>query len=269
VTRAIAGVRAELSGVAEVPVWSMDAGETTAAIAELQSAKAQLAELEARLLVHADRIEVAADRAASSTANWYAVATRTTRPAAHRLIRLATGLEAHDPTRAALAEGRVSLEQAEVILRALADLPADLDPDLLVKAEAHLLDLAADHDAKALRILGKHLLQVVSPQTADAHLARLLEAEERKAAAATRLTMWDDGHGQVHGRFTLDTLTGAALTRALHALAAPKHQALKHHAAKGPLGDRGQRPPTPERLGQALVDYIRRYPVKKLPKPAG
>ena len=43
--------------------------------------------------------------------------------------------------------------------------------------------------------------------------------------------MWEDGHGKVHGRFTLDTLTGAALKKALLALAAPKHR-----AAYGPLG---------------------------------
>ena len=27
--------------------------------------------------------------------------------------------------------------------------------------------------------------------------------------------MYDDGHGKVHGRFTLDTLTGAMLKKAL------------------------------------------------------
>ena len=37
--------------------------------------------------------------------------------------------------------------------------------------------------------------------------------------------MWDDGHGRVHGRFTLPTLEGAALKKALQAIAAPKHQA--------------------------------------------
>ena len=37
--------------------------------------------------------------------------------------------------------------------------------------------------------------------------------------------MWDDGHGKVHGRFTLDTLTGAMLKKALLAFAAPKHRA--------------------------------------------
>ena len=73
--------------------------------------------------------------------------------------------------------------------------------------------------------------------------------------------MWDDGHGKVHGRFTLDSLTGAMLKKALFAFAAPKHQ-----ASKGPLGERR---PTPERLGQAFTELIQRYPTKKLPKAGG
>ena len=43
-------------------------------------------------------------------------------------MRLAKGLEGHDLTRTALADGRVHVEQAEAILRALTDLPDDLDP---------------------------------------------------------------------------------------------------------------------------------------------
>ena len=102
---------------------------------------------------------------------------------------------------------------------------------------------------------------MIAPETADAHEARLLEREERAAAAATRLTMWEDGHGKIHGRFTLDTLTGAALRKALHAFAAPKHR-----AAHGPLGERR---PTPERLGHAFTELIHRYPATKLPQAGG
>ena len=94
VTRALAGVRDQLSDVVGMPVWSMDATETTATLAEVQSAKAQLAELEARLLAHADRIDVAGNTGATSTANWHAHTTRTTRAAAHRVMRLATASRA-------------------------------------------------------------------------------------------------------------------------------------------------------------------------------
>jgi hypothetical protein len=156
----------------------------------------------------------------------------------------------------------VHVEQAEVILRAVDDLPDGLDPDLVAEAEEHLIGQAADFDAKALKHLGQHLLAVIDPGGADAHQATLLEREERAAAAATRITVWDDGHGQTHGRFTVDTtLTGAALKKALYAIAAPKHQ-----ASKGPLDERK---PTPERLGQAFAELVQRYPTDKLPKAGG
>ena len=239
----------------------MDAAETTAAIHELSALAAQVAELQARVLQHADRTEVAAATGATSTANWHAHATKTTRAQAHRAMRLAQGLEDNDPTRTALAEGRLQVEQAEAILRALAELPGDLDAAWVEKAERHLLEQAASFDAKALKHLGRHLLEVACPEAADAHQAALLEKEERDAAAATRLVMYDDGYGKVHGRFTLDTLTGAMLKKHLFALAAPRHR-----ASQGPLEERR---PTPERLGQAFTELIQRYPATRLPKAGG
>ncbi len=179
--------------------------------------------------------------------------------APHRPVGCVAG--SHDRPATLSPSGRLHVEQAEVILRALDDLPADLDPSLVQDAEAHLLAEAEHFDARALKRFGRRLLEVVAPDAADAHEAQLLEREERDAAAATRLTMWEDGHGKVHGRFTLDTLTGAALKKALLAFAAPKHR-----AASGPLGDRK---PGPERMGRAFTELIHRYPVKDLPKAGG
>jgi hypothetical protein len=150
-----------------------------------QGAGRPVAELQARVLLRAEQCEVAGDTASSSTANWHAVATTTTRATAHRLLRTAKSLETHDLTRAELADGLLQVEQADVILRALDELPYDLDAEIVEQAEAKLLELAADHDAKALRVLGRRILEVVSPETADAHEARLLEREERAAQAAT------------------------------------------------------------------------------------
>jgi hypothetical protein len=262
VTSAVADARTSLASVNDVPLWSMDPDETTATIDQLASLAAQVAELQTRLLSHADRAELPSVTGAASTANWHAHRTRTTRPAAHRMMRLAQGLETHDLTRTALAAGRIHVDQADVILRAFGELPADLDPELLTGAEAHLVEQAAQFDPKALKVLGRRILEVIDPDAADAHEAKLLEKEERDAQAATRLTVWDDGHGKLHGRFTIDSgLSGAIFKKALFAFAAPKHQ-----ASKGPLGERL---PTPERLGQAFVEMIRRYPAKKLPKAGG
>ena len=74
--------------------------------------------------------------------------------------------------------------------------------------------------------------------------------------------MTPDGHGRVHGRFTLDALTGAMLHKALLGIAAPKHQA----ATQGPFGERK---PGPQRMGRAFAEYIQRYPTDQLPKAGG
>ncbi len=261
VARAVASTRAELAEVATTPLWSMDAAQTAATLAEVEAGEAQLRALKSRLLTHAETVDLPARSGAASTANWLAHRQRLTRREAHRQTRFAQALETHDHTRSALAEGRVNLEQAEAILRGLETLPDDLDPDLLVRAEEHLAELARDLDAKALKNVARTILEVVAPDIADEHLARQLEREERDAAAAARFSMWEDGHGKVHGRFTLDAFTGACLTKALFGLAAPKHR-----ASQGPLGERK---PTPERLGQAFMELVQRYPADKLPHAGG
>lgn len=261
VSRAVTGMRATLDHLVESPLWSMPGSEAADTLTEVTRLQAQLAELHSRLLVRVNQAGVAADAGATSTPNWFAHQTKTTRTHAHRQWRLAQALSEHHQTRVALAEGRLHVDQAEAILRGLADLPDDADPDLLERAEAHLIEQARDFDAKALKHLARHVLEVACPDTADAHQAQLLEKEEREAAKATKLIIWDDGHGTVHGRFTLDALTGAALKKALLAFAAPKHR-----ATQAPLGERR---PTPERLGHAFAELIHRYPATKLPKAGG
>ena len=244
-----ARMRESADTVAEASVWSMTSEETAATLVELTRLEAQVVELRSRVAAHADELQVGHDVGATSTANWLAVETNLTRPAAAALVRLGYDLHTHDHVRHALAHGDLVPDQATVIVHAVRQLPDDLDPDLVIRAEQHLVTAAADHDARTLRILGRRLLEVVAPDLADAHEAQLLEKEEQAAAIATRLTMTDDGHGQVHGRFTLPTLHGAMLKKMLLALAAPKHQTATH-------GPGVERRPGPERMGRAFAELL-------------
>ena len=262
IARAVVAMRAQARQVADASVWSMDPDETGQTLIALTELEAMVTELQLRVAGHADQARVGEASGATSTTNWWAHATNQTRTEAHRRMRLALSLaDGHEPVRVALAAGDLVIDQARVIVAAVEQLPADLDPALVEQAEAHLVAEARHHDAKGLRVLGRRLFEVIAPEQADEREARLLEREERDAAAAVRFTMTEDGHGRVHGRFTLDALHGAMLKKALLAIAAPRHR-----AAEGPLGERR---PGPERLGRAFAEYVERYPTDQLPKAGG
>jgi hypothetical protein len=76
--------------------------------------------------------------------------------------------------------------------------------------------------------------------------------------------MWDDDQGLAHGRFTIPAAQASMLRKALVALAAPKHV----RATEG-AGSYDWQTPTPQRLGQAFVEYVERFPAKALPKLGG
>ena len=243
-------------------VWSMTAADAGVTLVSLTRLEAQVVELKARVAAQADDLDVGADIGATSTANWLAHQTHQTRPGAHRVIRLGHRLGAHPLVRDTLATGGLLLEQAEVIIGAVDALPEDLEPELLERAEAHLVAQAAHHDARALGVLGRHLFEVIAPEQADAREAEALEKEEAAAATACRLSMSDDGHGKTRGRFTLPTAQAARLKKMLLALCAPKHLTATEHQAV-------THQPGPHKLGHAFGELIERVTADQLPRAGG
>ncbi|WP_244932101.1 HNH endonuclease signature motif containing protein [Nocardioides sp. W7] len=243
---------------------SLTAEETGRALVETDRLISQLTELQARLAAHADAVDLAGPTGATSTANWLAVQTRHPRTSTHRLTRLAAAVDRdlYAPVRHALADGAINPDQALVITDAIDALPDTVTAEIRDRAVAVLLEEAAHHDARDLRRLGKRILDVVAPETGEAHEAQLLAAEEARAAASARLTMTEDGHGTTHGRFTIPTLHGDLLRKALTAIAAPKHQTATHGPGQG-------RRPGPERLGRALCELLERLPADHLPQAGG
>src|SRR3954469_14314627 len=262
VSAAVARMREAADAVTDASVWSMDPAQTKATLVEVTRLEAQVAELKLRVAAHAGELRLGEEEGATSTATWWAHTTRQVRPTATGQVRLAHALTERTHVRAALAAGELRVEQAGVIIHALAKPPGDLDAELVERAERHLVAQARHHHAKELQVLGRRLLDVIAPDVADAHEARLLAREEADALAACRLTIVDDGHGQTHGRFTLPTLHGAMLKKMLLAIAAPKHQTATH-------GQGVERRPGPERLGRAFCELLERYPTDQLPKAGG
>ena len=118
------------------------------------------------------------------------------------------------------------------------------------QAEKHLVDCADGFDAKHLKVLGRHVLTVVAPapEVGEAHEAKLLEDEERRAAEKTRLTFASDGHGMVHGRFSIPTLHGAMLAKAIQALTWARQESAEVRQTR----------PTPVAAGQAFTELLER-----------
>jgi hypothetical protein len=238
----------------------MSAGEAGDALVMLTRARAQLDELLMRVLRHASTVGTGLETGATSTTSWWAHETRTTRAEAHRTARLAGALERHDRVRAALAAGVLRVDQAQVIVDAVDGLPDGVAVGVPAEATDFLLEQAGEHDAKALRILGRRVLEVVDPEAADAEEARRLEAEEAHARAVASFTMTDDGHGTCHGRFTVPSLHGATLRRDLMARAA---------AARVRSGEAEDGRFSRHRLGLAFLDYLESQPADPVPTAGG
>ena len=255
-------VMAALKDVADVEPTFMSTHEKEIALVALGQARAALESLHLRILATA--CDVAEEHGARDVGVWLAVTTQTTRQVARRDLTLARSLASHASVADALMRGQLHTDQARVIVEAVDALPASLAPELRDRAREVLLTDAARHDAHDLRRIGTRILDVVAPEVGESHEARVLIAEEARAAATASFTMIDDGTGRCHGRFTLPSHAGAMLRRHLLALANPAR-----HDDAGLHTEAGAWKPLPHRLGEALVEYIERYPAEHTPSSGG
>jgi hypothetical protein len=179
----------------------------------------------------------------------------------------------------ALAEGRVNVEQARVIARALEDLPGDLEPETVLKAEEHLVDLAADHRPRELARLGRHVLEVAAPDLAEAEEGRRLEQEERRARETTSLHTKRLGDGSTRISIKVPDAVADRLATYLDAFTSPRHDLndgrSDTNAPPGVLGVPGRlvaesdRLPLHRKRGQAFAALLERLDPAKLPEHGG
>jgi hypothetical protein len=254
----------DLTDLADVPVWSLDPASTDHVVRLAARVAAGLAELEGRVITHAQAIDRPGAAGCRGLRQWLQTTTNITARSAAAKARLATALATHEPTRTAIARGDLHPEQARAITDRLALLDDDVTTHDKHRAEAFLLTEAADHDADALARMGHEIYLRLDPDGADAREARALEAQEARARAATRLCLREDADGVVHGTFTVPALHGSMLRKALTALAAPKHLRATHGA-----GSYDWQTPTPHKMGQALCEWIARIPAAQLPQLGG
>ncbi len=264
--RALATSVEELAGRSLV---AMDAAATREALIEVTDLESRLTAYELALAAHAEDVAVGADSGATSAGVWWAVTTRQRRSTAAAQVKLGVALETRwTRVRDALAAALMNVEQTRVVVKALEDLPGDLDTDLLTKAEEALVGFAGVHDPVELAVLGAHILTVLDPTVGEEIDRKRLEAEERRAAQKRRLTLSFDGHGTAHGRFTIPTAQAKMLQKLLHAFAAPGHV----NTTKDGEGEKRtwvKARPTAQRLGEAFCELIETYPSATAPDHGG
>jgi Domain of unknown function (DUF222) len=253
-----------LDQLATRPVWSMSPAEQRDALRELARAEAQLSALNLRVLAEAERSGAGEERAAASAADWVAVETRQTRISARSDLKLATALEHHPLVSSAMDSGAVNVAQARAIVTAVDRLPTSgefaVSAEQREQAEAHLVKLAADYDAKALAVLGRRLFEVIAPDLADAYEGKVLADQEAAAARRVRFSMREDDAGTCHGRFRIPTLHGQWLRKMILALCSP---------VRSTASDIDVELPTEVRHGIAFTQLIEAIPAKSLPKTGG
>jgi hypothetical protein len=186
-------------------------------------AAGRVAALQCRAVAEADRRRLGDAVGARRTQHWWADRSRLTRSEAGRLTRLGVALEdpQHDDVARQLSAGAVRAEQARVIVEAVDALPVEVGADVRHQAQVALLGFARQYDARALKQLGKRILDTVAPEVGESAEAKALEDEERRAAEQVSFAMTDDGEGRCHGSFTVPSHVGAMLRRTLLALANP------------------------------------------------
>ena len=224
-----------------------------------------------RLAVVAVAGDVAEEAGARSAGAWLAHETRLDSAAGRRLQRLADAVSHRHPgVGAAVRAGKVDVFRAAEIVRSLDDLPSDLPPDVVRRAERRLVQLAVDFEPRRLRVLGRRILEVVAPEVADEHERRLLEREEQYARSRMQITTHDLGRGLSRAIVDLPNATMDLWMTKLQSYIAPRRAHLATVAARVARvdPDTGERVRYPRLLAQAFTAMLEQGP-GGLPRQGG
>ena len=206
-------------------LWAArSSAELVGAIEQCEALRAQLAAVEALVLAetHARKVPTS-ELAWASTAEWFTHLAGTHRGEGHRTVRQAAVLVTERAaTHRAMLTGRVSPEQAAVILDALDKLPHH--HEVRARGEAVLLEECTRLNATDLAKAARHLVEVVDPDRAERAAERELDRADRAAHHGRFLAIIEDEAGGVRlrGRGTVED--AAALKAALLPLTKPQPQ---------------------------------------------
>jgi hypothetical protein len=232
----LSAVRAEVADLAET-FWPAQPDEAVVDVVDqVQRARAALAAVEAHAVAEAEARDLARRRLHfGSTGDWLTHVGGLRRGEGKHLVRRAVALTGPlTRTREAMVAGTVSPEQADVIVRAVSDLPGAAH--VRRRAEQTLVRYAGRFDATDLARTGRHLLSVIDPDGEDRTLEAQLDREERAAHADRYLSITDDGAGGIRLKGRGSVEDGALIKAALLPLTCPT-PAVDEHDGSCPLQD--------------------------------
>ncbi|WP_183093231.1 HNH endonuclease signature motif containing protein [Nocardioides stalactiti] len=254
-------IGAALADVADVQPTYMAPADQRAALLELTTVRRQLDELQLRVVAAAGPAVEA--EGARDVAAWLVMKTQADGGSARAEQRLARAVD--DKwlgVRNGLAAGEVSVDQARVIVAGLEALPAEVGPDVIAKAEAHLVALAGMHTPRELRVLARRILEIVAPEIAEAEEAKRLEREEQDARDKIRFSCRYPGDGTARGTLVLPDADMTRLVTYLESFASPRK-------TPGAIGGDEDRVPYHRRLGQAFCSLLEHLDPAHLPAHGG
>jgi hypothetical protein len=274
-----AAISAALDKVEAVELLYLSPADKASALQQLACLESRVAATRLRLLAVADVVaEQAGDR---DVAAWCQRETRIDRGVARRDLALARSLDRRWTALAsAHAGGDVSTAQADVIARALDDLPDRIPAETRVEAERVLVEHAATFAPRELRNLGHRILDVIAPEVGEEQLRKRLEGEERAARRTTTLSSRTNGDGSTTIRIRMPDAVAGRLMTYLHAWSNPRRtessgaEGTRTDSAAGTAGPTATGggaglTPFPTRLGQAFCSLLEHLDPTKLPRHGG
>lgn len=138
-------------------------------------------------------------------------------------------------TGAAIDAGTISAAHAQVIMRALDDLPDGVTDEQRQACEQELLLLCTNRSPGQLRRAARRVLEAIEPvaEVVDQHEDDLVADEEERARDKAAFWVKDNQDGTVTGHFTVPWVSGMMLKKVIDAMTAPRRQ-----SAEEPCNDR-------------------------------
>ncbi len=222
----LAMMNACLDALADDRVRLLTDAEQLALLQDSIRLGARLQALQQRLAARVEKSEAVWNERKTSAATWLAESMNLTTRQAKRLISAGKGLGRFPIVGSAALAGTVLAVQAEAITSVLADLPREFNDQTIAEAQQLMVGFAATHNSAELRHLTAHLVDVVSPETADQLEAKRLERLERRAQDHRFLDFTNDGEGSVLIRGSLPAASAEPFIQIVEAYAAAQKRAL-------------------------------------------